>query len=78
MRKKNTAMRKKETTMQGRKKFLINMTLRKLVQALSYIWFKDTALRKDMDTMRPNQICLQKNSSSIISSTVKSTYLKKT
>ena len=71
-------MRKKEKTMQEKKKFWINMTLRKLVQALSYIWYKDTALRKDMDIMRPNHICLQKNSSSVISSMEKSTYLKKT
>ena len=70
MRKVNTAMKKK--------RFLINMILRKPVPALSCTQLKDTVSRKVMDTTRPNLIYHQKNFSSKIFSITKSTFLKKT
>ena len=69
-------MTKMDTVMQKRKKFLINMILRKLVPVLSYIWLKDTVSRKGMDIMRPNLTYPQKNFSSKIFSMAKSIFLK--
>ena len=70
MRKVNTAMKKK--------RFLINMILRRRVPALSCTQLKDTVSRKVMDTTRPNLIYHQKNFSSKNFSITKSTFPKKT
>ena len=67
-----------ENTTKKRRRALISMPLRKLVQALSFIWYKDTVLRKDMATTKRDQNCHQKNSSSKISSMEKLIYLKMT
>ena len=53
-----------ESIMKKGRRFSINTTLRKLVQASSYIWCKDTVFKKAMGTMSRNQNCLHKSSSS--------------
>ena len=60
------------------KNLLINMTLKKLVQASSFIWFKAFVLRKDMEIIKPNLNCHQETSLSMISSMEKLICLRET
>ena len=61
-----------------KKRFLINMILRKPVPASSCTQLKDTVSRKVMDITRPNLIYHQKNSSLKNFLMAKRTFLKKT
>ena len=59
-RKKNMVMHTK-STMVKKENLLISMTLKRLLPALSFIWFRVFVLRKDMHIMELNQNCHPKN-----------------
>lgn len=75
---KKDIMRKKESIIMMKKKnLLIWKTFKRPVLASCYIWYKDSALRKHMATMK-HRLCLPESSLSKTSSRKRSTYLRKT
>ena len=59
-RKKNMVLHMK-STMVKKENLLISTTLKRLLPALSFIWFRVFVLRKDMHIMELNQNCHPKN-----------------